>query len=180
MRKQQETREAGAHGSYSQKVNFREFIGYIMIIVACITTIYGFIAWIDNRIQSTICRQEFLARIAAQVRPSAIFDNNGSILADMGAMRIIDSISVLQTNVLIVTVNPKQFLCVAPIITCLDKPHMLSNVERGKMFAWIYTFKFIGYIDVTGSINSDPSALLMTGCSVSDRYRIEILQPAEH
>ena len=146
-------------------------IQYGVIIAALFPIIYGLIAWIDDRIESTVSKPEFLSMLAAQVRPSAIFNGKGSILADMGAMQQIDRISVEYSNTLTVVVYPKRHLSVAPIITSIDNPATLATAERGSGFSWIFTFKTGGYFEI-----SDNEAIPVGGLSPEHRYRIELLQ----
>ncbi|HMO52796.1 MAG TPA: hypothetical protein PKE26_16630 [Kiritimatiellia bacterium] len=146
---------------------------YIVMAIVLIPSIYGVIAWLDNRIESTIQKPEFISRIAAQIRPSAIVDGKGSVIADMGAMKYLDQITVSQDKRLIITVVPNRHLSVAPIVTPLDNTAVLESAVRGEKFTWIFTFRIGGMWVMS---DDAPSAMSpFGGASPENRYRIEIL-----
>jgi hypothetical protein len=67
-------------------------IAVFMGLAAVIGTIYGFGVYIDSRVERHVSSDAFLKRLADAIRPSCVFDQQGAILVDMGAMKFIDSI----------------------------------------------------------------------------------------
>jgi hypothetical protein len=63
-------------------------------LVTIFAGIYGFIRFLDWRIERKIREDSFLRRIGASLRPTVIFDENESVLIDQGAMEMIESIGV--------------------------------------------------------------------------------------
>jgi hypothetical protein len=57
------------------------------VIVFLFSAYYGLNSYIDSRIDSKIHNADFLKKLARSVRPSLVFDEKGSILADMGPCR---------------------------------------------------------------------------------------------
>jgi hypothetical protein len=109
--------------------------------------IYAFTTFIDYRIKTVVQDENYVRRIAAEVRPSVIFNGNGVILVDQGAMRYLNAVKILDyqpeqpwTNVpLRILVSPKQFLSFAPLLTPLDPTVSGSDVERTNQFDFVYT-----------------------------------------
>ncbi len=84
--------------------------------------------------------------MSAEVSPECIFDTNGSIVVDEGAMKFIDGIEInkVQTTQpgfplgITVTIHPSRYLSRAPILSGIQ--NVLSyTVERGPKFDWRYT-----------------------------------------
>ena len=122
--------------------------GLIVLAVVFIGAFNGLTYWIDSRIKAVVTDEAYVRRVAAEIRPSVVFDNKGSIIADQGAMRYLDNIEIAEyvgpngdcgTNFpLRIIVSPKQHLAYAPILTCLDGVMLQIDVERGKKFDWVY------------------------------------------
>lgn len=107
----------------------------------------------------------FLKRVSDAVRPSCVFDQQGAILVDMGAMNFIDGIDVapLPKDDLPpkIVVHPKRYLANAPILTTLDPFSMSISAERGTKFDWVYTLSYVGV-----AVQSDWKHI---------RYRLEVV-----
>ncbi|MEX0958396.1 MAG: hypothetical protein WDZ63_03825 [Burkholderiales bacterium] len=126
-----------------------EIAGTIVTVVAAI---YGVMRFIDWRIELRIHEEPFLRKIAGSLRPMVIFDENGSILLDHGAMDILETIDVLcpegATVPEQIIIHPKRHLVHAPILQTLENE--LINVEssRGKQYEWRYRLEYIMHDDV--------------------------------
>jgi hypothetical protein len=97
---------------------------YVIIgaVVFLFAAYHGFNAYLDSRIESRITDPAFMRELARNVRPSVLFDERGSILADLGAMRFIDSIEVSKgtDEVWTITISLSEFLEVEPILEGVD------------------------------------------------------------
>lgn len=138
----------------------------IVSLGAIIGTVYGFTAFIDARIERITATDDFLSKVASRVRPSCIFNHKGSILADMGAMEIIENISMTNYNKALpgtIIVTPRKYLANAPILSTID-PFTLNVVEeRGNKYDWVY---HVGY--ASASFSDDPFG--------SIRFRLEVVK----
>jgi hypothetical protein len=130
----------------------RKFAGqsaaFFLALAAIIGAIYAFGAYIDWRVEKHVGSDAFLKRLAGVVRPSCVFDQQGAILVDMGAMNFIDSIEVaplpegdLPPKIVI---HAKRYLANAPMLTTLDPFSMSVSAERGPKFDWVYTLSYVG------------------------------------
>jgi hypothetical protein len=131
-----------------------------------IGTIYGFTAFVDARIERITSGDAFMDKVASRVRPSVVFNQRGSILADMGAMDVIENITLTNYSTALpgtIIITPKRFLAHAPILSTIDPFTLNVLEERGNKFDWIY---HIGY--VSASWNKDPFS--------SIRFRLEIVR----
>jgi hypothetical protein len=83
--------------------------------------------------------ETFLTTLAARVRPVCIFDSDGAIEADLGAMEYIEDIHVIpnpQIYSFEVVVKAKRHLAYAPLVTGLDLDLHPQVATRGKLHTW--------------------------------------------
>jgi hypothetical protein len=73
-----------------------QLVGVAGTIATIVAAIYGVIRFIDWRIERKIHEEPFLRKISASLGPLVLFDENGSILLDQGAMDVIGKIEVLR------------------------------------------------------------------------------------
>jgi hypothetical protein len=108
-------------------------------VVFLFATYHGFNAYLDSRIESRITDPAFMQELARNVRPSVVFDENGDVLADLGAMKLIDSIKVSRNTdeVWTITISPSEFLGVEPVLEGVDSQFVI-HAERGNKYDWVY------------------------------------------
>jgi hypothetical protein len=138
-----------------------------VITLAAIMGLYAkFNAYVDNRIDKKIQSEDFIKRVSQSIRPSVVFDQNSSILADAGAMAYIDCINVVLTSgkPTKIVVSPKVLLPVAPLLESLDGVFAIE-VSKGKKYDWTYQLK-----GVTAILSAE------SGEIASFRFRIEIVR----
>jgi hypothetical protein len=122
----------------------------IAAIVSILAGLLAAIFYVEKRITSKVVAPGTLKRIAALIRPFAIFTDKEQIVLDRGAMHYIESIEVrhdsngLPSKIL---VHPKQALSVAPILTPLDTDGMSITENRGRNFDWEYKIEYEHYND---------------------------------
>jgi len=119
---------------------FLTAIGLIIAIVLGINEL------IDRRIEN----EQFIRKVAANIRPYVIFDANESILVDGGAMQALEQIKVeigteegtLPVKIL---VTPKYHLAYPPLIEKLGAGRFIytPNPKRGPGHQWIYEFEVV-------------------------------------
>ncbi|MFT5699789.1 MAG: hypothetical protein ACI8ZB_002655 [Desulforhopalus sp.] len=100
---------------------------------------HGLNSYVDNKIQKRVDNPEYIQKLARSVRPSLLFDEGGSIVADMGAVSLVKKISVTKDyeEGLEIVITPHGYLAVEPVLESLDGRYMIQ-VERGEMFVWKY------------------------------------------
>jgi hypothetical protein len=123
--------------------------------VTVIAAIYGANQFIDWRIERKIHEEPFLRKIAGFLRPMVIFDENGSILLDHGAMEVLENITVARgdggnvpENIVI---RPKRHLAYAPILQTLENELINVEAKRGKGHEWLYKLEYVMFTDEPGN-----------------------------
>ena len=136
------------------------------VIVFLFVTYHGFNYYLDVRIESKINDADFLKKLAKSIRPSLVFDVNGSIIADMGAAPYISDISVSKKeNVdFEIIVTPIEHLDVEPILESLDRDFTIKAI-RGQKFEWIFQLKGIKRLAMVDSAKYE-----------KQRFRLELIR----
>lgn len=154
------------------KKNVIKGFGSIIGLIIALVTINQII---DFKINKKIYNNEFLSKIAIRVRPFAIFNANGSIIVDKGAMEYLENIEVIpKKNSRIprkIILSPKKLLEQPPIITSIDQPSVIAKPERSKGIKWEYICD-VSYI-MEPEISPDVNLNKKRG---NDRYKIEIIK----
>jgi hypothetical protein len=135
-------------------------------IVFLFTAYHGLNSYIDSRIGSQINNPDFLKRLARGVRPSLVFDEKGSILADMGAVAYVSNISVSKgpKDSLKITVSPVEYLGIEPVLEALDDQYTI-RAERGQKFDWVFHLAGIQTLALESTPKRDKG-----------RFRLEIIR----
>jgi len=156
-----ENRKASNTGAMLRVV-YAVFAGIIFLVAAY----HGINSYIDSRIDSKIYSTDFLKKLARSVRPSLVFDEKGSILADMGAVPFVSSISVSKgpKDSLKITVSPVEYLGIEPVLEALDDQYTI-RAERGQKFDWVFHLAGIQTLILESSPKRDRG-----------RFRLEIIR----
>ena len=132
-------------------------VSIVGVLVALGTAFYVGVEFIDWRVRSVVAENEFIERVAREVRPYVIFDQRGSILSDGGAMAHLVRIEEHPIEVvlaeedsggfhdLVIHVRPELNLATAPILEVLSTHDGVVRPERGIGYEWIYYFHIGGY-----------------------------------
>ncbi len=109
-------------------------------LVALVGAVYGALRYLDHRIDKRIQDESFMRKLATALRPAVIFDENGSILIDQGAVELIENIEVrhdpgtrLPTEIV---VSPRRHLVHAPFIQPMESELFDVTPSRGRRFVW--------------------------------------------
>jgi hypothetical protein len=142
---------------------------WLIIVFGVIGGIYGLRSYIIRVVEDRIKEPEFVLRVAEEIKkPTAIFDQDGSILVDDGAMNYIKSIKVYigdANEPERIVISPHQHLQVAPLLESLDVDFYIE-VKRGDKFDWMYTLRTIKRLALMGS--ADPPD--------QKRFRVEVFR----
>ena len=136
MSENQNVTESGKHGMI-------EILKRTSALLAAIVLVFGtyraFTAYVESRIRATIETPAFLEELSRRLRPAVVFDDAGSILADMGGMKYIGDIRVSKAadGHLEVLVSPTEHLGVEPILQPMDGNFNVL-AERGKKYDWLF------------------------------------------
>lgn len=108
---------------------------------------------IDESVTTKLNDEKVLRQIAAQVRPSVIFDAKESIISDMGAAQFIKFIHVTERNTngqpKHIQVDFTRHFASAPVLTALHDSVAIFS-DRGKGLSWEFEITWIvdeTYID---------------------------------
>lgn len=134
----------------------------IGVLFALGSMLFTIVYSIDRRVESRINDPVFIQKLAANLRPSAIFDASDSILADMGAMQYIEQIDVepADDGAFTIAVSPTDFLGVQPILESIDGNFVIS-AKRGPRFDWIFELRGV-------------QAIVTEGSAIPETYRFRI------
>jgi len=146
--------------------NLTKGVKAVGVIILIIGAYHSLNIFIDLRIENKINDDKFLKELSHSIRPSVVFDQKNSVLADMGAMKYVESIDVVVEDgePKKIVLSPKVFLGVAPILVCLDG-HFNIIVNQGKKYDWEYELKHVDRILISQS-----------GQIANHRFRIEIIR----
>jgi hypothetical protein len=157
---------------WSQIIDAIVYLKYVFPIIAAIILLigayHGLNWYLDHRITTKINDADFLKKLARSVRPSLVFDQNGSIIADMRAVSYINNISISEgpKDSFTIVVSPVDFLAVEPVLEPLDGRYNIHG-QRGKKFDWVFNLSGI-------------STLLLEDSPLStrekQRFRLEIIR----
>jgi hypothetical protein len=109
------------------------------IVVGLLSIVYGFNTFLDSKIEARLKDPALLLELAKAQRPSMVFNQNGTVLSDFGAMALLRDFDIAPTEdkkAWRVTLSPREFLGVEPLVECLDKEAIIK-AKRGKGLQWI-------------------------------------------
>lgn len=136
----------------------RAGLGLIKELAGILIAFFAIVGIIDWRVKSVVESEEYIGRIARNVRPYVIFDEKGSILVEGGAMQYLVAaerkpmeVKVLEERggkfqKLQITVRPNEYLANPPLVQALSSHEGLMLPNRGQGYEWIYDFDVAGYI----------------------------------
>ena len=122
---------------------WKAVMGVIAAIVFIVTTAFALYTLIDGLIEKNIGKklndEVVLRRIAAQSRPSLVFNAKEAIITDMGAAQFLNDIRITQRTKdgwpLVVEIDFKRKFTIPPILTALYDSVQITS-EPSRLFAW--------------------------------------------
>ena len=158
-----------------QMISTWSIVKVFIIIVGLIVTFYALDSLIERKIKKSITDPTYTKEIASQVRPFALFNANGTILIDMGAMQYLNDLRVIPSDdsriPKKILLSPKRYMAHAPMITGIDQPGTVARPKRLAGLDWEYTFDLSYVIERETSPDVD-----IKSKREQDRYRIEIIK----
>ncbi len=120
----------------------KAIIGTFLTLGTVVAVIMGFDAYLDHKIDAKMSDPVFIREVASHVRPALIFDSNGSILADLGAMQYLDKITVnfpdIESKPGEIVLKPKVLPTYPPDISGIGGIQISPVARRGPGFTWYY------------------------------------------
>ena len=126
------------------------YVAALLAILSLLVIVFGFTAYVRSIVSDMTSDSKFIQSVASHVRPSVIFDSNGVILADQGAMQFISKLDVVplkktsdsDSKVVYPTksirITPNVLLKSPPILEIIDPSIIMEiNQYRGKGYEWI-------------------------------------------
>jgi hypothetical protein len=114
-------------------------------IVTLLGAFYGLPLYVETLVDKRLKDKEVIEKLAKSIRPSMIFDSNGSTIADLGALEYIESVKILEyydkekKAPVAIEVKPKKPLVLPPLLTSIDSYQFAESVKRGQGSMWIFT-----------------------------------------
>jgi hypothetical protein len=115
------------------------FLTVVSAIGAAVSILFGILAFVDSRVKASIEEPSFISKLSRQLRPSVIFDEKSSVLADLGAMQHISDIRVATKadGAVEVVVSPVEPFGIEPVLESLDETFVIK-AERGNKYDWVF------------------------------------------
>ncbi len=141
-------------------------IGVVLTGAALVGAIIALNAHIKRLVDKRVDSPETIDKLSKLIRPAVIFDNEGRVLADLGAMEYIESICVTGSlgpttmDSIRIEVECKKFLDLPPLLTLLDTSFGNTTPTRTGKFGWIFELGPMSY-------SSDDATF---------RFRLEVLR----
>ena len=125
---------------------------------------HGLNSYLDRRIEARISNPAYLQKLARSVRPSLLFDDKGSIVADMGAGTLVKNISISKNDKggLDIIITPLEYIGIEPVLEALDHGYNIEG-ERGEMFDWRF------HLSGSSNYKFGPEA-------TRNRFRLELIR----
>ncbi len=142
----------------------------VFALIVSVATLFGLYhglnKYIDARIQAKISDPSILRELARSVRPSVVFDENKSIIADIGAMTYLESIDIIKGDRenLKIVIKPKEFIGIEPVLEPLDAAYSIK-VERATGYDWIFRLSSLNVATFGGPKETRP-----------ERFRLELIR----
>ena len=140
--------------TFESTSEFLKLFAYIIGAIAGVLYAFGrFHKLIEDRVSMLLEHPETLRKIASRIRPVVVFDDMERILSDSGGMDHLSSISVsrevIHGNTLPtkITITPKAFLAVPPILSALGSFQFHQTADRGTGFSWVFTLTPLLFFD---------------------------------
>jgi len=121
----------------------------ILIVITSVVTLIGGIVTlfllmrngIDAKIEERISNPILLEKVAKKAQlPFVVFDENNKVIYDMGAYEYLNKLAVHRDEkgvIKEITISPKRFLTVAPIIECINENIDFYEPERASQIDWV-------------------------------------------
>lgn len=116
-------------------------VGVVVTSIALLFTIVAYlVSSLDRKIEEKVADPSFVRRIAAEVRlPFVIFDENGTILSDVGGYQLLESLRVMRNQkgtIIEIQVTPRTFLPVGPILESIGGEVSFQEPTRARSIDW--------------------------------------------
>lgn len=129
--------------------------------------------YVEWRVRSIVGDPEFKKEIARRVRPSLVFNSEGVVSNDTGALELLESVPEVRKapkddHTFFVTIRPKAWLAAEPILESLDIGAVSVTLERLPGTAWKMTVSArTSYL----ALQSQPTKVALP------RFRLELNPP---
>lgn len=148
-------------------------VGVLVAIASLYLSIYIQVSSsVDKRIDAKINNPEYIQKVAAEVRPSIVFNDEGKILHDSGGLKYIDSNIIFERanapkskkNNFKINITSKIYLKSQPLLESIDQSYNIK-ANRGKGLKWIFNVYDVG-ITFGGSKRG----------GLQNRFRLEVIK----
>ncbi len=132
-----------------------KLVGFVATVIGLFVMVDGYI---DSKIERKITDTEYISKLAKQLRPFLIFDENGTVIYDHGADGKIKNITVdlSQKNIEIETT---EFLQLAPFISAVGYETYSFKSERTGNKKWKYTMLYREPMETESGSKEEPKTV---------------------
>ena len=130
------------------KIFFKWALGLGVAVITLLAALFGVDIYIETKINTAIQDEKVIKKLQTFVRPSIIFDQNSTVLSDLGAWQFIGDLKVsldkkgFVERIIITFKRPNA----SPILTSLDETvDYYINKVRGKKLDVIYELEVRHY-----------------------------------
>jgi hypothetical protein len=155
-----------------RQVDVMKVLTAIFALIVSAATIFGLYhglnQYIDARIYAKMSNPSFLKELSRSIRPSVVFDEKQSIVADIGAMTYLEKIVIKKgdNDTLKIFVTPKEYIGIEPVLEALDSAYAIQ-AERGSGYDWIFQLNSMNLVRQEGP-NPDETR--------PQRFRLELIR----
>jgi hypothetical protein len=153
---------------------FTEYWNTLKFLTVVGTVILAFFAldqYLDDKIENKITDDTYIGELSRTLRPFLVFDNDGIIKYDHGALTFIDSIRVKHTTdrwADTINIYTKSLLQEAPLLQFIGAYLYSYEVTRTSNFCWTFDMRPSTYLGLAHPEKNKPI--------LDDFFTLEILR----
>ena len=136
---------------------FTEYWNTLKFLTVVGTVILAFFAldqYLDEKIENKITDDSYISELSKTLRPFLVFNNEGIILYDHGALNFVDSIHVKHTSgnwADTIYIYTKSLLQEAPLLQFIGAYLYSYEAKRTSNFCWAFDMRPSTYLSLEGS-----------------------------
>ena len=122
---------------------------FLAVVAAVLVAFFGIDQYLDSKIENKITDDSYISELSKTLRPFLVFDNNGIILYDHGALNHIDSVLVKHTSgrwADTIFIFTKTLLKEAPLLQFIGAFLYSYEANRTSNFCWAYDMRPSSYM----------------------------------
>jgi len=122
---------------------------FFALLVTVIIAYFGIDQYLDSKIEDKITDDSYISELSKTLRPFLVFNNDGIVIYDHGALNYIDSIIVKHSEKRwadTIFVYSKTFLKEAPLMEYIGVYLYSYEAKRIANFCWAYDMRPVSFL----------------------------------